>query len=170
MQTVYRTVEKFKKVATSLDTELHKLRSDDKVAKSAADQVQVLNSLLTPKPRTNFANPSQKVNRLSILNLVQTFFNSHGFYNLTTLDIQNFLRTKLNKSEVPALSTLRRMLRRHFHLKYGSYDKANVKYRDSTYNEKRLWTSRLLAQFLSEDALIISVDESNIRSDRLPSK
>ena len=45
---------------------------------------------------------------------------------------------------------------------------ANLKYRDPTFNDKRLWVSRLLAQFLFEDALKITVDESDFRSDTLP--
>ena len=40
-----------------------------------------------------------------------------------------------------------------------------VRFLDPTYNEKRLWVSRLLAQFLLEGDLIISIDESNFRSD-----
>ena len=61
-------------------------------------------------------------------------------------------------------------MHREFKLKYGKLDKANIKYRDATFNEKRLWVSRLLIQFLLEKVIIISVDESNFRSDSLPSK
>jgi hypothetical protein len=53
-------------------------------------------------------------------------------------------------------------------LKYGRLDKANVKYSEVHYNEKRLWICRLLAQLLLEDVIIISVDESNFRSEALP--
>ena len=42
-----------------------------------------------------------------------------------------------------------------------------VRYLDPTYNDKRVWVSRLLAQFMFENAVIISVDESNFRSDIL---
>ena len=55
-------------------------------------------------------------------------------------------------------------------MRYGKTQAANVRYRDPTFNDKRLWVSRLLAQFLVEDAIIISVDESNFRSDVLPSR
>jgi hypothetical protein len=44
-------------------------------------------------------------------------------------------------------------------------EKSNLKYSDPLYNEKRLWVSRLLTTFLKDDAIIISVDESNFRSD-----
>lgn len=43
-------------------------------------------------------------------------------------------------------------------------------YRDPKYNEKRQWVSRLLAKFISEETLIISIDESNFRHDTLPSR
>ena len=45
-----------------------------------------------------------------------------------------------------------------------------VRYLDPTYNEKRLWVSRLLAQFHKEDAVIISIDESNFRVDSFPKR
>ena len=45
-----------------------------------------------------------------------------------------------------------------------------TKYRDPLFNEKRLWASRLLAQFLADGAIIVCVDESNIRSDSLGGK
>jgi hypothetical protein len=57
-----------------------------------------------------------------------------------------------------------------FNLRFKKLDKANTKYRDSSYNEKRLWVSRLVAQFLMEDAVVICVDESNFRHDALPNK
>jgi hypothetical protein len=57
------------------------------------------------------------------------------------------------------------MLRQIFHLKYASQNKANTKYLDPTYNEKRLWVCRLLTQFFIEEVLVISVDECNFRSD-----
>jgi len=57
-----------------------------------------------------------------------------------------------------------------FSLKYTSLEKANLKYRDPAYNEKRLWVSRLLAQFSKEGAVIVSIDESNFKHDALPNK
>jgi hypothetical protein len=65
---------------------------------------------------------------------------------------------------------IRKIMREKFNLKYQRLDKANTKYRDPEYNEKRLWVSRLMAQFLREDVIIISIDESNFKSDSMPSK
>ena len=55
-------------------------------------------------------------------------------------------------------------------MRFGKAQNANAKYRDPSFNDKRLWVSRLLAQLFLEDAVIISVDESNFRSDYLPTK
>ena len=72
--------------------------------------------------------------------------------------------------KVPSKATMLKCLREQFHLRYGKDSGANPRYRDPTYNEKLLWVSRLLAQFFLEDALVISVDESNFRSDTLPQR
>ena len=45
-----------------------------------------------------------------------------------------------------------------------------MKYTDPTFDEKRLWISRLLAQFIVEGAIIVSIDESSIRTQGLPKK
>ena len=56
-------------------------------------------------------------------------------------------------------------MKKHFHLRFKIQLPAMVKYIDPTYNECRLWASRLLAQFFKEGAVIISIDESNFRVD-----
>lgn len=40
-----------------------------------------------------------------------------------------------------------------------------AKYYEGTYAEKRLWVSRLLTQFLHDGAVIVSIDESNFKSE-----
>ena len=57
------------------------------------------------------------------------------------------------------------MLKKHFHLRYKFFDTAKIKYMDPAYNDKRMWISRLLAQFLHEGMVVISIDESGFRSD-----
>ena len=58
-----------------------------------------------------------------------------------------------------------RVLREDLHLRFLRYDSAMVRYQDPTFDSKRLWVGRLLAQFLIDGALIISIDESHIRHD-----
>jgi hypothetical protein len=68
-------------------------------------------------------------------------------------------------TKVPSDFIIRQILKKHFHLKYKKFNTADYRYRDPTYNLKRLWISKLLAQFLYDDAVIISVDETGLRSD-----
>lgn len=111
-----------------------------------------------------------KHNDRDLLEHIGQYFDQNGFYETSTIDLRKHLLTKLPSQKVPSLTTLRRVLKEHFKLKYGRLDKINLKYRDPTYNEKRLWVARLIAQFLFEDAVVISVDESNFKHDSLPTK
>ena len=47
---------------------------------------------------------------------------------------------------------------------------ANIKYNDSDYDEKRVWISRLLAQFMKADVLIVSIDESSFKQEGIPNR
>lgn len=62
---------------------------------------------------------------------------------------------------------IRKLLRKHFHLRFKAMPAAMVRYHDPLYNEKRVWVARLLAQLYNEGAIIISLDESNFRQDIL---
>ena len=61
-------------------------------------------------------------------------------------------------------------MKERFNLKYKRVEKENAKYRDPSFNEKRLWISRIVAQFIKEEVIIISINESNFRHDALPTK
>ena len=84
--------------------------------------------------------------------------------------MRNYLLEQLPDHSVPSLVTIRKLMKVKFNLRFKKLDKANTKYRDNSYNEKRLWVSRLVTRFLMEDAVIICVDESNFRHDALPNK
>lgn len=71
---------------------------------------------------------------------------------------------------VHCVATLLKVLKESFHLRFGKGQNANAKYRDPSFNENRPWVSRLLVQLFLEDAVVISVDESNFRRDYLPTK
>lgn len=77
---------------------------------------------------------------------------------------------ELPEKQVPSSVVLRKMMKDTFNLRYKSLEKANLKYRDPAYNDKRLWVSRLLAQFISENSIIVSIDESNFRHDAIPNR
>lgn len=111
-----------------------------------------------------------------LLKAISTVIESLGIYHMNVKKVRSELNElkssalEYSQLKIPSSSTVLRILKSTFHLKFGKADKANPKYRDPSFNEKRLWVSRLLAQFFLEDALIISVDESNFRSDYLASK
>ena len=111
-----------------------------------------------------------------LLRAIAKVLDKTGIYHMTADKLKVGLHELQNSSlemanlQVPCPATLRTILKESFHLKFGKSSAANPKYRDPTYNEKRLWVSRLLSQLFLEDALIISVDESNFRSDALPSR
>ena len=53
----------------------------------------------------------------------------------------------------------------NFKPKPSKFESSMLKYRDPSYDSKRLWISRLLTQFLHDDVIIVSLDESSFRSD-----
>ena len=60
---------------------------------------------------------------------------------------------------------LGKILRNDFGLKYKRYNGAVVQYKNPDLDDKRRWACRILAEFLADDSLIISLDESNFRHD-----
>ena len=93
-----------------------------------------------------------------------------GIYGIKLKQLRLQLLKMLPENLVVSEPSLGRILRTKFKLKFKKLEKANVKYSDPSYNEKRLWVSKLLAQFLAEEFVIISVDESNFRSDVIMNK
>jgi hypothetical protein len=45
---------------------------------------------------------------------------------------------------------------------------AHIKYNDTEFDSKRVWVSRLLAQFLMSDVLVVSIDESSFKQAGIP--
>ena len=52
---------------------------------------------------------------------------------------------RMPEHQIPSTRIIREIMKDKFSLKYKRLDKANTKYRDSAYNEKRIWVSRLIA-------------------------
>jgi hypothetical protein len=97
--------------------------------------------------------------------VIAGYIKSHGIYDTKLSHLRAHIAKAIPKTTPPCESTLSIILKRIFHLKYKKINPANYKYRDPTFNEKRLWVSRLLAHFILEGWLIVSIDESNLRSD-----
>ena len=94
----------------------------------------------------------------------------HGIYLHSSQQLQSHLLWKLGPDKVPSSLTIRKLMREKFKLHYKRLQKASTKYRDPQYNEKRMWVSRIMAQFFKEEVIIICIDESNFKFDSLPSR
>ena len=57
------------------------------------------------------------------------------------------------------------MLRDDFQLRYRVANAAKIKYNDVSFDAKRVWVSRLLAQFLLSGVIIVSIDESSFKQE-----
>ena len=70
----------------------------------------------------------------------------------------------------PKKFTVRRILREHFGLTFKTARPELARYNDESFDEKRVWISRLVTQFMMDEVLIISIDESNFQSSYGPGK
>ena len=61
------------------------------------------------------------------------------------------------------MSKLRKILRDDFQMRYRVANAAKIKYNDVSFDAKRVWVSRLLAQFLLSGVIIVSIDESSFK-------
>lgn len=138
---VYNSIAKFKKFAAEID-------SNQVSEPAAVEKVKVKD------------NPE-------LLKQIVSYFVNYGFHSITMIQLQEHIRQNLPKTlkKAPSTSYIREILRDHFKLEYKKFKSANYKYRDPSFNEKRLWVSRILASFLYHNAIIISLDESGFRSD-----
>ena len=81
-----------------------------------------------------------------LLQLIQKYLEERGVYNLKIKDLRQFIQERLQEGDrAPAASTLQKIIREKFNLRYGAIQTTTLKYFEGTYQEKRLWTSRLLA-------------------------
>ena len=73
--------------------------------------------------------------------------NTFGIHNLTLKSLHQYLKVNIPKGmeKAPTLKTIKGALKKHFFLVYTKFKTANLKYRDPSFNEKRLWVCRLLA-------------------------
>lgn len=116
------------------------------------------------------SSKTSKAKDVTLHSEIAAFFEKNGIYNHSSPKLRAHLLKVLPESKVPTTRILREVLQNTFHLSFKRLDKASVHYRNPKYNPKRQWVSRLLAQFISEETLIISIDESNFRHDTLPSR
>jgi hypothetical protein len=88
---------------------------------------------------------------------------SMGLHTVTIDKVISRLKSR-KLPRLPKYNTVRTILRDHFGLRYKKVDAASSRYNDVTFDEKRQWISRILAQFFTEDVILISIDEANFKS------
>ncbi len=82
-----------------------------------------------------------------------------GLNSLTLKKIVDWIaETPLSKK--PKWTTVSRILKEHLNIGYTKLKSETIRYNDCKNDEKRLWVSRLLAQFLHDDIVVISIDEA----------
>jgi hypothetical protein len=90
----------------------------------------------------------------------------HGIQAISIPKIRNFIKSKADTGfKVPCKEVVSRLLKENLNLRFANFDGQNIKYRDPSYNEKRLWICRLMVQLYKDEVLLISIDESHFRSD-----
>lgn len=102
----------------------------------------------------------------AILNAIANYLKIKGVLNIKLKELYEYVKKELPlECTAPSISTLNRIVKQKFFLKFKRMKTTTAKYYESTYAEKRLWVSRLLTQFLHDGAVIVSVDESNFKSE-----
>ena len=60
---------------------------------------------------------------------------------------------------------MRKILMEDFQLRFRAANAANIKYNDVSFDDKRVWVSRLLSQFLLAGVVVVSIDESSFKQE-----
>jgi hypothetical protein len=102
--------------------------------------------------------------------LVKSAIESIGLPHLTLAKVLAFLKSAGGLRKCPGRSTVRTILHRDFQLRFRASNAANIKYNDISYDAKRVWVSRLLAQFAMAGVVVISIDESSFKQEGLPGR
>jgi hypothetical protein len=88
-----------------------------------------------------------------------------GLPKMTICKLQAKLKGNDGLPRCPCVSTVRKMLIRDFQLRFRAANAANIKYNDVGFDDKRVWVSRLLAQFMLSGVIIVSIDESSFKQE-----
>lgn len=168
MRLKYTQNMKPREIAKKLKMSVEEIsKVDQRLKKNLAKSKQVSNNaeagtvnVIHKQQMTQFNDPALK-------DLVSQHLQLSGIYNLKKTDIQKFIQEAKPGSAPLQLNVISHILKNDFGLRYKHFDGALIKYKDPQFDEKRLWVSRILAQFIGDDALIISIDESNFRNDNI---
>jgi len=106
------------------------------------------------------------LDRVQVRERVAEYLTEKGLYKMRRADIHEYMQDRLMNSKVPTLNEIGITLKEDFKVRYLKDNPASVRYRDPDIDERRKWASRILSHMLNEDFLIISIDETHIRSDK----
>ena len=114
-----------------------------------------------PKRQT----PQYRQRKQELLARTRQAIEKMGLPNMTTSRLHAQLKAGAAQdlARCPSVSTVRQMLREDFQLRYRVANAAKIKYNDVSFDDKRVWVSRLLAQFLLSGVVIVSIDESSFK-------
>lgn len=82
----------------------------------------------------------------NLLRLLFQYFMIFGIHDITLKQLQEYIKANLptDLKKAPSTSYIRLILKKHFHLWYKRFKTANFRYRDPTFNDKRVWVCRIL--------------------------
>ena len=83
---------------------------------------------------------------LAIVECMQACMEEQGIHKITLASVYAYLKSHLPlEVRHPGMQRVQKLMKSRFHLKFRAASPAMVRFLDPTYNEKRLWVSRLLA-------------------------
>ena len=83
-----------------------------------------------------------------------------GLQRLSVKKVAAALQQKEGHKQ-PSNKVVRTIFKDRLGIKYRSFNSANLRYNDEKFDDKRLVVSRLLAQVMKNDCLLISIDEAH---------
>ena len=98
----------------------------------------------------------------ALIDMVRRAVQSIGVYRLTLDKVKRAI-ANMGHQRIPCTDTIWKIMRNHFGLTYKMRCAANIRYSDDKFYDKRLWVSRLLAQFMHDEVVILSIDECSFQ-------
>ena len=80
-----------------------------------------------------------------VKDLILKYIQQYSYCKMNLKELRMFLLQHLEAARVPSMPIISKIIKEDFHLKNATYKGSMYKYQDPSYNEKRLWISRLLA-------------------------
>ena len=88
---------------------------------------------------------TQTTDRDKLLDQVKLAIQMIGLPYVNTVKILAHLKNEQGVEVLPSKTSIQKILKQDFGLRYRPTNAANIKYNDPDYDEKRRWVSRLLA-------------------------